>query len=233
MPNTTADRTAAIAASRCCEVMSPGTNTMQVWTSAQLSRWLRPREEAREDRLHADAREPHRDLHVVARALPAAHLADAERWVAQLCADLQAAAPVLVVVLDADLTGRVAARGRATRRGQRQARARRLIRVISRPAPAPRALPLAVPVRAAVFGRPRHHDRLHARRGQIAQEAAGDAGELLPRQPTPAHTRQQKLRARARHRDVAEAPLLLDGRIVVDAARVGEDPLLEIGRAHV
>src|SRR6188508_3540882 len=66
---------------------------------------LRWREKAREDRLHADAREPHRDLHVVARALPGANLADAERRVPQLGPDLKAAVRV-VVVLDPDLSRR-------------------------------------------------------------------------------------------------------------------------------
>src|SRR5262249_15623967 len=90
-------------------------------------------EEAGEDCLPADAGETHRHLHVGARALPAAHLADAERGVAQLGADLQAAAPLIGVVLDADLAGRAAARGPAPRRRQRQARARRLLGLVARP----------------------------------------------------------------------------------------------------
>src|SRR6478752_815292 len=110
---------------------------------------LRPREEAGQDGLHADAGKPHRHLHVGARALPGAHLAHAERRMPQLRADLQAARLILVV-FDADLAGRTAAPGRgggrAPRRRHRQARARRLVGVVAvpRPASAPGTAPLAV-----------------------------------------------------------------------------------------
>ncbi len=164
--------------------------------------------------------------------LPGAHLADTERRVPQLGADLQpgSGGGRLFVVLDDELAGLRARRAGvwpggacAPRRHVRElvpARCSRRL-FVAAPAAAPRSAPLARAV-GGVLRRPRHHDRLDGFHRQIAQESAGDAGQLLPREPAATHARKVQQRAGPRDGDVAEAALLLDGRVVVDrCARAG------------
>ena len=173
-------------------------------------------------------------LSIGARPLPGPHLADAERGVAQLAADLQ---PTQTAAVCSSSYSTVNSPGAARNRSAdgRPARTaagggRRPRR--ARPAAAPRPASFGVAPATAVFGRARHDDRLDAVRRQVAQEAAGDAGQLLPRQAPAANPRQGELLARPGHGDVTQPALLLDGRVVVDAARVREDPLLEAGDEH-
>src|SRR6266700_5209499 len=107
-----------------------------------------PSQETSQDGLDTFFGETHCDFHVGARRLPAAHLADAELGVAQLGADLQAAALAAArpvgVVMHADLARGGAWCGRAWR--AQAAAARRGRRNAARPAvvvliPAPAATP--------------------------------------------------------------------------------------------
>ena len=68
---------------------------------------------------------------------------------------------------------------------------------------------------------------------EIAQEAAGHAAQLLARQPPPAHATQVETLHRARERHIAQAAFFLDGGVVVDAALVGEHPLLQADHQHL
>src|SRR4029079_13659293 len=93
----------------------------------------------------------HGHLHVGAGPLPSPHLADAERSVAQLRPHLQPRGAAVIVILDADLPGRMGApRGRRPARPEPVARrARPALHhrvIVARPSPTPGPAPPGVAV---------------------------------------------------------------------------------------